>query len=217
MEREVAVWDLPTRLFHWALVVLLGAMVATGKVGGDWLALHVRCGEALAVLLLFRLLWGIVGSQSARFADFVAGPAGVLRYLKSGEAPSPGHNPLGGWMVLALLAVLVLQVSSGLFAADVDSYLFDGPLAHHLAPALAETVTGWHKALFRLVLALGVLHVTAIAAYRLLKRQNLLLPMLTGRKRLPPQIPAPHIASWKVALASFGLALILVLALVALG
>ncbi len=217
-EREVTVWDVPTRLFHWTMVLLLAVMAATGKIGGGWLALHLRCGEALAVLVLFRLLWGVIGSQSARFADFVGGPSTVLRYLRSGDAPSAGHNPLGGWMVLVLLALLGGQISSGLFAADVDSYLFDGPLAHRIAPALAEAVTGWHKRLFNLLLLLSLLHVVAIAGYRVLKKQNLLLPMVTGRKRVPAAAGVPFLASWRLALASLLLAVLLVVgALLALG
>jgi cytochrome b len=101
MEKMIKVWDAPTRLFHWSLVLLFAGMWFTGEQGGDWLHYHIWCGEAIAALLLFRLIWGVVGSETARFRQFVKGPAAIRRYLRGGEAEQPGHNPLGGLMVVA--------------------------------------------------------------------------------------------------------------------
>jgi len=197
MTHGVRVWDVPTRLFHWLLVAAFAGMWYSGKQGGDLLEYHIWCGIGIAGLLLFRLLWGVVGSETARFASFVRGPRQIVRYLK-GELPEheqPGHNPLGALMVLALLAVLLFQVGTGLFAADVDSYLYDGPLAARIDSGLAETLTSWHKLSFNLLLGLVGLHVLAIVVYRLVKRQNLVRAMLTGRKPLGTKAPTLHFAS----------------------
>lgn len=200
MKQEVAVWDVPTRLFHWTLVVLFAAMWLTGTQGGDWLRIHIACGEALGTLVLFRVLWGFFGSQTARFSDFVKGPAVLRRYL-AGQLPEgeqPGHNPLGGLMVLLLLLVLLLQVGTGLFSADVDSYLYDGPLAHHLDSSLAESLTSVHKLWFDLILALAAVHVAAVAAHKVFKKQDLVRAMLTGRKAIDaPVVPLTFVPAWR--------------------
>ena len=201
MVKMIKIWDAPTRFFHWSLVLLFAGMWFSGEQGGDWLHYHVVCGELVAVLLLFRLVWGIVGSDTARFSQFVKGPATIRRYLKGEltDAQLPGHNPLGGLMVVALLTVLLLQVISGLFSSDVDSYVFDGPLAKVIASGLSESITHFHKAWFNLILMLVAMHVAAIVAYRVLKKQNLVRPMLTGYKPvtgIPPQL---FFRSWRVA------------------
>ncbi|WP_440027815.1 cytochrome b/b6 domain-containing protein [Chromobacterium amazonense] len=204
MTQQVKVWDVPTRLFHWTLVVLFGAMWLCAEQGGEWLQYHIYCGVALASLLVFRLIWGVVGSQTARFSNFVRGPRTIVRYLK-GELPereAPGHNPLGGWMVVVMLLALGAQVLTGLFAADVDSYLYDGPLAKHIDSGLAESATGAHKLLFNGLLGLVALHLTAIVLYRLVKKQNLVGPMLTGYKKMAGEKPRLHFAHGALALAA---------------
>ncbi|MEN3032807.1 cytochrome b/b6 domain-containing protein [Chromobacterium amazonense] len=204
MTQQVKVWDVPTRLFHWTLVVLFGAMWFCAEQGGEWLQYHIYCGVALASLLVFRLIWGVVGSQTARFSNFVRGPRTIVRYLK-GELPereAPGHNPLGGWMVVVMLLALGAQVLTGLFAADVDSYLYDGPLAKHIDSGLAESATGAHKLLFNGLLGLVALHLTAIVLYRLVKKQNLVGPMLTGYKKMAGEKPRLHFAHGALALAA---------------
>ncbi|OHX11732.1 hydrogenase [Chromobacterium sphagni] len=202
MSQQVKVWDMPTRLFHWTLVALFAAMWFCAERGGEWLQYHIYGGVAMASLLLFRLIWGVAGSQTARFSSFVRGPRAILRYLR-GELPeheAPGHNPLGGWMVVAMLLALAFQVLTGLFAADVDSYLFDGPLARHVDSSLAESLTSVHKLLFNGLLGLVALHVAAIVLYRVVKKQNLLLPMLTGYKRMAGRKPQLHFAHGALAL-----------------
>lgn len=204
MTQQVKVWDVPTRLFHWTLVVLFGAMWFCAEQGGEWLQYHIYCGVALASLLVFRLIWGVVGSQTARFSNFVRGPRTIVRYLK-GELPereAPGHNPLGGWMVVVMLLALGAQVLTGLFAADVDSYLYDGPLAKHIDGGLAESATGAHKLLFNGLLGLVALHLTAIVLYRVVKKQNLVGPMLTGYKKMAGEKPRLHFAHGALALAA---------------
>jgi cytochrome b len=202
MERSIKVWDLPTRLFHWSLVLLFGGMWFTGEQGGDWLQYHIWSGEAIAVLLLFRLIWGVIGSETARFSQFVKGPAAIRAYLQGKWTPRPGHNPLGALMVLALLAVLLVQVGSGLFATDVDSYAFDGPLARLVASELSESITRFHKLFFNVILLLVGLHVTAIAVYRVVKKQNLARAMLTGYQQVDGKMPTLFFRGWPVALFS---------------
>ncbi|MDN0081585.1 cytochrome b/b6 domain-containing protein [Crenobacter sp. SG2305] len=197
MMQGVRVWDAPTRLFHWSLVAGFAGMWYSGKQGGDLLQYHIWCGIGIAGLLLFRLLWGMVGSDTARFAHFVRGPGTIMRYLKGelAEHEQPGHNPLGALMVVALLGVLLFQVSTGLFSADVDSYLYDGPLAARIDSGLAEAITAWHKLSFNLLLGLVGLHVLAILIYKLVKKQNLVHAMVTGRKPLGGVAPRLRFAS----------------------
>ncbi len=196
--QRVRVWDWPTRAFHWLLVLLLPALWWTAE--NDRIELHVTLGVATAGLLLFRLLWGILGSSTARFSNFLKGPRGVLSYLNGRSAHALGHNPLGGWSVAAMLAVLTAQVSLGLFAEDDDA-LAAGPLSIWIEPDTAEWVTELHEWLFNPILALIALHVAAILVYAV-KRRNLVGPMLTGSGAAPqgtaPMQPAP---AWRLLLA----------------
>lgn len=201
MQYRIKLWDAPTRLFHWSLVALFGVMWWSGETGGDALRLHLLAGYGIAGLLLFRLLWGVLGSDTARFARFVRGPGAMLAYLR-GSLPEhriPGHNPLGALMVLALLGLLGFQVGSGLFATDVDSFLWDGPLAKLINSDLSEAITGWHKTSFNLLLAAVGLHLSAIVFYRLIKRRNLVAAMLSGWQTYAGQPPELRFASWKLA------------------
>lgn len=192
MSYRVKVWDLPTRLFHWSLVALFGLMWWSAENGQ--LLWHTRAGVALLVLVLFRLLWGVLGSQTARFGSFVRGPAAIRRYLR-GEHDGIGHNPLGALMVIALLAALLVQLGLGLFAVDVDSYTFDGPLAKLLDSELAEQISEWHEAWFDVLLVLVGVHLLAIIGYRVLRRENLVKPMLIGHKEVAKPMSQPVFAS----------------------
>lgn len=216
MKRMFAVWDLPTRVFHWTLVGLFAAMWFTGSQGGDWLRYHIWCGEGVLVLLLFRLLWGVVGSQTARFGDFVQGPTVIGRYLR-GQLPAntlPGHNPLGGLMVLALILALLFQVTTGLLSSDVDSYLFDGPLAHLVGAARSETITAIHKLFFDGIVILVAVHVLAVLAHKVLKQENLVRAMLSGRKAFDGEVAPLYFAPLRLALWCLLVAVGLVVALV---
>lgn len=190
---RIRVWDLPLRLFHWALVVVVSGSIITGEFSGDlglWAAdWHKLFGYAALTLLLFRLVWGFAGSTYARFGSFLRGPGTVLRYLSelTGRNVSPvriGHNPLGGWSVLAMLLSLAMQAGSGLFISDEDLGL-EGPLAKHVGSAMADRLNSLHEANSVLLMVLIALHLCAIAFYLIVKRDNLVRPMLTGDKLLP--------------------------------
>lgn len=177
-------WDAPTRIVHWALVVLIGLAWWTERTGQmDW---HRRAGYAVLGLLVFRLVWGVVGSRSARFASFVRGPAATLAYLRSlpsrRHAETPGHNPLGALSVLAILATLAVQVVSGLFAVDVDG-IESGPLSDRVSFDLGRAFARAHHLSFSVLEGLIVLHLAAVVFYAVYKRADLVRPMLTGRAR----------------------------------
>ena len=143
---RIRVWDLPTRIFHWALAVLVVFSYTTGKIGGDLMGWHLRSGYAILALLVFRLAWGIVGSQTSRFNHFVRGPRAAIAYARAIMARSPpllvGHNPLGGWMVLFMLALLLFQAATGLFADD--EIATQGPLAVKVSSAAVSRMSKLH-------------------------------------------------------------------------
>ncbi|HNT39575.1 MAG TPA: cytochrome b/b6 domain-containing protein [Rubrivivax sp.] len=193
-DTRVRVWDLPTRAFHWLLALALVAQVATGKVGGGAMVWHFRIGYFIFALLLFRLAWGFVGGHWSRFAHFVPAPATLLRYLRgqsrSEEHHDVGHSPLGALSVLAMLLLLAAQVAAGLVADDEIANV--GPLNRFVSGATAAWATGWHKGPgIALLMATVLLHVGAIAYYRLFRKRSLVLPMITGDKTLPAaDVPA---------------------------
>ncbi len=174
---KARVWDLPTRLFHWSLVVLVVAAFVTAKVGGNAMAWHGRLGLAILGLLVFRIAWGFVGSTYARFAQFVRGPAAIRAYLK-GEWRGQGHNPIGALSVLALLGVLAAQAATGLFAND--DIAFEGYLYPLVGSELSGKITGIHHLLEKALMLLVALHVGAIVFYARVRKHNLVKPMLTG-------------------------------------
>jgi cytochrome b len=179
------IWDLPTRLFHWTLAVLVIAAIVTAKLGGDWMAWHLRCGEAVLSLLAFRWAWGLVGGHWSRFATFLPSPARLARGLR-GRATAHdgiGHNALGSLSVWAFLLLLTAQVATGLVADDdIDT---TGPLNAHVGTHLARRASGWHAGWGAdLIMGLIALHVAAIAWYTLRKREPLLRAMWSGDKPL---------------------------------
>lgn len=190
-------WDLPVRLVHWSFVALLVALWASAENGA--IALHKTLGLIVLGLLAFRLLWGLVGSSTARFASFVRGPAAVRAYLAGlrdpNHPPVVGHNPLGGWSVVALLGLLAVQVGLGLVTQDTDG-IQSGPLNHLVSYDTAELARELHEAVFTVILAFVALHLAAIGYYRVIKRDNLVTPMITGRRRFAVPVSAPVIAPW---------------------
>ncbi|MEZ5729746.1 MAG: cytochrome b/b6 domain-containing protein [Burkholderiaceae bacterium] len=174
------VWDLPTRLFHWCLALLVVAAFVTINVGGNWVQWHFRCGYAILALLLFRLIWGVVGGRHSRFASFVVGPRAVLSYLREpADVPhAPGHNPLGALSVLAILSALTIQIVLGLFAND--DIASEGPLAVLVSKETSDLLTSAHHAWKVAVIALIALHVSAIVFYRVARKRNLVAPMIAG-------------------------------------
>ena len=174
---RIRLWDLPTRLFHWLLVATVVGAFVTAKLGGNAMLWHGRLGLFILGLLVFRLVWGFIGSTHARFANFVRGPAAIRDYL-AGRWQGVGHNPLGALSVLALLAVLVAQVGTGLFSHD--DIAFSGPLAPLLASDCVSDLTAIHRLLEKALIVLVALHVAAIAFYTRVKKHNLVVPMITG-------------------------------------
>lgn len=187
---NIRVWDLPTRLFHWALAACVIGLVITANLGGSWMEWHGRLGYTVLCLLLFRIVWGLMGGHWSRFSNFLYGPSAVLAYLR-GQAPVThriGHNPLGMFSVLALIAVLLLQVSTGLFADD--EIAFTGPLVSLVSGDTVSQATRYHKSVGKLLLiSLVVVHVLAILFYKWVKKDNLVTPMVLGDKRV--EAPAP--------------------------
>ena len=179
----IRVWDLPTRVFHWALAACVVGLVVTGQIGGAAMDWHFRLGYTVLGLLLFRLAWGFGGGHWSRFAAFSYSPKTVLAYLRGRSDPrhSVGHNPMGALSVFALLVFLLFQVGSGLFSDDEIATM--GPLSKFASGALVSKLTFYHKEVGKLVLLLLVaLHVGAILFYLFKRRENLIRPMLTGDK-----------------------------------
>lgn len=196
--RPIKVWDLPVRLFHWLLVVLIAAAWVTQEY--DLMGWHVRVGWSILTLLLFRVVWGFVGSDTARFSRFLRSPLAAFAYLAHLPRREPdreiGHNAAGGWMVLVMLGLVGVQGITGLFANDLDDGGdTEGPLMHLVGRDRSDWLSHIHAVNFTLIEAVIVLHVLAIVAYAVLKRQNLVRPMVTGIKTMPTDAAAPRLVS----------------------
>jgi cytochrome b len=177
--QRILVWDLPLRLFHWLLVICVTGSFVSAKIGGNAMVWHGRFGLVVVGLLVFRLVWGFVGSTYARFFQFVRGPAAIVAYLR-GQWHGEGHNPLGALSVLAMLGTLLLLVSTGLFAND--DIAFEGPLYALVGKDLSDRVVGIHRLVEPLIILLVVAHLAAIAFYVRIKKETLIMPMVTGEK-----------------------------------
>lgn len=204
----IHVWDLPTRIFHWTLVLAMFVCVYTsydfytsydlGFLGQNVssLAIHQYAGVLILALLIFRVIWGIFGSTTSRFSDFIKGPSHIINYLKTSKTPTEGHNPLGALMVVALILMLLVQVVTGLFLEDNSYYLFkNAPLAD---TALGKNFRGIFATIHAngraVVLWLIGLHVAAVFAYLIIKKQNLIRTMVTGKRSLK-EAHTPNLAS----------------------
>jgi cytochrome b len=205
------VWDAPVRVFHWALAVLVVFSFITGKVGGGWLEWHMRSGYTIIALLAFRICWGFVGSDTARFSHFVRGPRAAFDYVTATVAKRQpkviGHNALGAWMVLLMLIILALQTFSGLFADD--EIATQGPLAAKVSNAFVSRMTSLHYYNGWVVVALVALHLVAIATYYWVLRINLVAPMINGSVAVDdperaPRLASPVLASVILAIAAAG-------------
>ncbi len=208
------VWDAPTRLFHWLIVLLIA--VSYVSINLNWVSLHYLSGETTLTLLLFRLVWGIVGSETSRFGKFVRSPAAGLQHLTTFGKREPdreiGHNAAGGWMVLLMLASLAVQACTGLFSGNpIDG---QGPLGHLVGSSTQDLLTTIHHWNFNFILFLIALHILAILAYAAVKRHDLVRPMVTGTKRLPANTRQPRFTSPLLALVVLGGAAVCVWALV---
>ncbi|MBU6395561.1 MAG: cytochrome b/b6 domain-containing protein [Sphingomonadales bacterium] len=177
----VKVWDPFVRVFHWSLITLFFFAWWSGE--NHDMDRHRQAGYAIFALVVFRIFWGFAGGRTARFAQFLKGPGAIMAYLKNHdpEAPSDGHNPLGGWSVVALLAVVLTITLAGLFAVDVDG-IESGPLADWVSFDQGRMASEWHEGVFKAALAVIGLHVLAIGYYQVLNAQNLIGPMITGKR-----------------------------------
>ena len=196
MPRVVAVWDLPVRLFHWALVLLVVISFTTGKLGGNWLAWHFRSGYCILALVLFRIVWGLIGSQTARFTDFIRGPRKVLKYgrsvIRGVGMVHAGHNPLGGLMVVLMLVLLLIQATTGLYVDDDAGTR--APLADTASDAIVTLFTRVHRININIIVACVALHVGAALFYLFVRKDDLIRPMFTGRKTLPDGFAEPTLS-----------------------
>jgi cytochrome b len=204
--RRIKVWDLPVRLFHWAIVVLIFFAWATQEWNHmDW---HVWIGYTILTLVLFRLVWGLIGSDTARFARFLRSPLAALahlRHMTRREADAEvGHNAAGGWVVLVMLLLIGVQACTGLFANDDGNT--EGPLMHLVSKDRSDWLSHIHSLNFTLIEIVVALHVVAVLAYAVLKRQNLVGPMITGVKQLPGDAAAPRLVSPLWALLTLAVA-----------
>ena len=194
---EVPVWDWPVRVVHWVMVLLVAVSLTTGLIGSEMLVWHMRSGETLLALLLFRIVWGFVGSPNARFASFVRGPTAVFAYCRSFVRPPhqvhATHNPIGGWMVIALMLALLFQAGTGLFTND--DILNEGPLVKHISKDLSDAISSLHRRGWWVVAGLSALHIVAVLSYLMVLRDNLVYPMVHGRKTLPPLVADPTAAT----------------------
>jgi cytochrome b len=188
---KIRVWDLPTRLFHWCLVVAVGISFYTGLTG-NFIDYHMLSGYSILGLLLFRLGWGFVGGQYSRFTQFVPGPRTLIRYLASirqaSDANHHGHNPIGALSVVAMLVLLLGQAVTGMFAND--DIMLEGPLAHLVSYDTSRSITSIHKLGKYMIGALVLTHIAAIVFY-LMRKKNLILPMITGNKTLSTDSTVP--------------------------
>jgi cytochrome b len=198
----VRVWDIPVRVFHWTLVALVAVSLITGEIGGvTEMDIHMMSGYAILTLVLFRIVWGFVGSQHARFSDFVHGVPTAMDYVKSfiGGKPVPaiGHNPMGGWAVVALLILLLVQAVTGLFSSD--DILTEGPLAAMVGSSMSGLLTEVHEAVSVALRALVIIHILAVGAH-MIKGESLIVPMFTGRKKIDGDSPVPDtgfVSPWR--------------------
>lgn len=193
--RPVPIWDLPTRLFHWSIAI--GVLVSYMTNDLNMIRLHALTGEALLALLLFRILWGIWGSDTALFGRFLSYPGTAVRHLRHIHHPEPdfqvGHNPAGGWMVLLLLSLMLALGLTGLYAYNDVARV--GALTQFVPWQIGAKIPILHATLFKLLLGAIGLHIVSVTIYSKLKKQDLVRPMLTGEKNLPNSLPAPRFAS----------------------
>jgi cytochrome b len=203
-EQIARVWDLPTRVFHWLVATLVVVAYITSRL--NWMDWHTRAGYTLLTLVLFRLLWGFFGSDTARFARFLASPRAAIQHLQHLFVREPdrqvGHNAAGGWMVVVLLALLLGETLTGVYVAnDVAD---EGPLTELTPASIANAITALHGIFWNALLAAAALHVLAILVYAIAKGHNLLSPMITGYKSVPADVQIPHMAGLSRALILLG-------------
>jgi cytochrome b len=190
MKKIIRVWDLPIRLFHWLLVLCIAGSFITVNIGGNAIQLHAYFGYSILTLLIFRIVWGFVGSTHARFASFIPHPKSVLNYLQGKSPRFLGHNPIGALSVLALLFVLSVQVVTGLFVDD--EIAFQGPFAKYVSNATVSFLSQIHETNQVVIYTLIAIHIAAIIYYRKFKGEDLIKPMINGDKEIDPSEEAKY-------------------------
>ncbi|GAA0623861.1 cytochrome b/b6 domain-containing protein [Thalassospira tepidiphila] len=219
-EKKVKLWDFPVRLFHWALVVaIVTAWWSNRQVMID---IHAIAGYSVLALVIFRIIWGFVGSSNARFADFLTGPRHVIGYLgklpkgSTSELTYTGHNPAGGWMVLVMILLVGVQAVSGLFASEDTFLFFDGPLVAYVSSDFASTMNWIHHTNINLIYGAVGLHVFAALFYLVVKRENLIRAIVIGTRRVPVEL-AGRFANIRFASPVLGIVILIICALVVWG
>jgi len=193
MKKIIRVWDLPLRLFHWLLVLCIIGSIVSANLGGNAMQWHAYFGYSILTLLIFRIVWGFIGSTHARFNSFFPSPKSILNYLQ-GKAPRVlGHNPLGAMSVFALLLVLSIQVITGLFSDD--EIAFQGPLAKYVSNSTVSLLSVAHEWNHLLIYALITIHIAAIIYYKKFKGEDLITPMISGDKEINPSEEASYLPS----------------------
>lgn len=182
MKKTLRIWDLPTRLFHWLLVACITGAVIFVNIGGNWMHWHAYCGYAALSLVLFRVLWGFIGAVHSRFITFVPSPKRLIAFLGGKVGSGLGHNPLGSLSVIALLLVVGIQASTGLFTDD--DIAFQGPLAKYVPNATVSLFSSIHALNSNILFGLIALHLLAIGYHQWVKRESLILPMIQGDKEV---------------------------------
>lgn len=187
MSYKIKVWDLPTRIFHVLLIFSFFFMIYSGLKGGNIMQWHLKIGILLLILIIFRIIWGIIGSDTAKFKNFIKSPKAIINYIKNGinEDKQPGHNPLGALMIISLIFLIFLQILTGLITNDENSFLYNGYLSSIInndnIKILARNV---HIKLFWIILFFVIIHIIVILCYKHIKNHNLIKPMITGVKYL---------------------------------
>mgnify|MGYP003117256532 CR=1 FL=1 len=176
-ETGYALWDWPVRLIHWAIVLILPASWWTAEEG--YFTVHQWLGLTVLVLVLTRICWGFLGSPQARFRDFLRGPRAVLAYFRGEPSTTPGHNPAGGWSVMVLWSLLLMQALTGTVSSD--DVMFEGPFYYVFDSGIADALAEIHEVLFKGILAFVALHVGTVIWYERRRDQRLLKPMILGR------------------------------------
>jgi cytochrome b len=200
VNKTIRVWDLPVRLFHWALALSIVLGIIFVKIGGNAIEWHAYCGYVTLTLVMFRIIWGFVGSWHARFLNFVPSPKRLIAYLRGQTDGGLGHNPLGAFSVLALLLTVLIQALTGLFADD--DIFFQGPLAKYASNSTVAFLTSVHHFNQYIIFALIGLHLLAIVYYLLVKKDNLIKPMITGDKNAPANISSQPVDTARQRLAA---------------
>jgi len=191
MKKIIRVWDLPIRLFHWLLVLCITGSFVTINLGDEFIQWHAYFGYSILTLLIFRIIWGFVGSKHARFLSFIPSKQAIVDYLQGRSPRVLGHNPIGALSVFALLFVLSVQVFTGLFVDDEVS--FKGPLEKYVSGAVASFFSEIHEGNQVVILTLIAIHIAAIIFYKKFKGEDLIKPMISGDKEIDPSEEAKYL------------------------